>query len=294
LEDGGESLVSLVVATEHPAPSLPVELLHEDATVVDVVVGHAEQREHGRTDVGVIREDPAFDAGVTDAGADHAEEVVDDLSLHVAVVPGKAGVLGHTVRQLAWGLSAIDRRQRQGTAGRLEEVVGVAEHREARRPRRARRHHVQELHLGAIGEELGELVHLVVLPEERIVERQRPEVLLERTRDAVRVRRISGGVNRRGIVGVHQERRRVFGLGQQQRVEVGGELPTLRSPVPGSTYVQGTLTPSHPTGLGAPPTKWSPSSAVTMNSVLLLSMPRAASRSKNFANAVSYSLSCAT
>src|SRR5262249_15023395 len=86
LEDGGESLVPLMVATERRASSPPIELFDEDAAVVDVVVGHAEQREHGGTDVGVIREDPALDTRVTDAGADHAEEVVDDLVLHVAVV----------------------------------------------------------------------------------------------------------------------------------------------------------------------------------------------------------------
>src|SRR5262245_16642915 len=106
LEDGGESLVPLMVATEHRASSLPVELLDEDAAVVDIVVGHAEQREHGGADIGVIREDPAFDARMTDAGADHAEEVVDDLFLDVAVVPGEATVLEHT-----GGQTAIDRSQ---------------------------------------------------------------------------------------------------------------------------------------------------------------------------------------
>ena len=56
---------------------------------------------------------------------------------------------------------------------------------------------------------------------------------------------------------------------------------------PTSGYVQGTFTPSQPAGLGCEPTKWSPSSTVNTKSVLLLSIPSFASRSKNDANAAS-------
>jgi hypothetical protein len=56
---------------------------------------------------------------------------------------------------------------------------------------------------------------------------------------------------------------------------------------PTSGYVQGTFTPSQPAGVGCDPAKWSPSSTVKTKSVLLLSMPSAASRWKNEANAAS-------
>ena len=46
-------------------------------------------------------------------------------------------------------------------------------------------------------------------------------------------------------------------------------------------------------GVPVPPAKWSPSSTVTTNSVLLLSMPCAARFWKNAANASSYAFSCA-
>src|SRR5215472_1638993 len=59
-------------------------------------------------------------------------------------------------------------------------------------------------------------------------------------------------------------------------------------------YVQGTCTPSQPAGLPWPPAKWSFSSDVNENSVLLLSMPSFASRAKNLPNASSYDLSEAT
>src|SRR5215831_15783640 len=59
-------------------------------------------------------------------------------------------------------------------------------------------------------------------------------------------------------------------------------------------YVQGTCTPSQPAGLPGPPAKWSFSSDVNENSVLLRLMPSLASRAKNLPNASSYAFSWAT
>ena len=52
-------------------------------------------------------------------------------------------------------------------------------------------------------------------------------------------------------------------------------------------YEHGVVSPSQPAGDGGEPTKWSPSSLVNTKSVLLLSIPSAASRVKNLPNAVS-------
>ena len=71
--------------------------------------------------------------------------------------------------------------------------------------------------------------------------------------------------------------------------------PTVFGPLVPGVYVHGVWMPSHAAWLVAwPPAKWSPSSTVITNSVLLLSMPSSARRAKNAWNAWSWSCSCWT
>src|SRR5262249_21298033 len=67
-----------------------LDYLEQGPAVVAVVVGESDEGQHRRPDVGMIREDCAGLAQLTDSRANHAQPCVGDVVLNVAMVPGEA------------------------------------------------------------------------------------------------------------------------------------------------------------------------------------------------------------
>ena len=128
------------------------------------------------------------------AGPHHRNPGAGDLLLEVAVVPGKAGSL----------TDGGGRGRTAAVVAGLEEIVVVAENGERGVALRARRDHVQQLHLGPVGQQLRQHVGVA---GNRVGGDQRVDVLLHGPGGRVGRARVGVDVDVGRIVAVHRERR---------------------------------------------------------------------------------------
>ncbi len=80
-----------------------------------IVVIEAEQRQHCRADIGVIRPDAVINTDIAHAWADHAKPGSSDFWLYIPMVPGETRLFRDTRR------ITVSRTREQ-------EVVGIGEH----------------------------------------------------------------------------------------------------------------------------------------------------------------------
>ncbi len=188
-----------------------MQVFGKDAALALVIILQSNQAEKCGADVCVVGPNGVCNPAVPDARTGQAEEGVVDFGCDAAVIPRKTRV-------------HADIRRAARNEG-LEEIVGIAEHDEARRAQRIPSDHVQQFHLDGIGQKTRECIDVA---RSGINRGQSRSVMLELARNSRVARRLAADVKRGRHVKVNVEWRlgeiecRIFLA--EQRLNVGQDF----------------------------------------------------------------------